>query len=693
MTTPFQPTQTCVPFLIPADKPLADCPVFASAIYFNDTYLVFVLNIEHRDAGDQYWSRVVLTSANYPITANTDGSYGFVTGVPAAAVTPLQDWQKGRGGSYAAVSCVRLIDKVYVFIADSAWQTVYVVTVAPNTQPGSFDVGLAATLQLPNAAPGFVPVVRDGAIELLYPDPVLSQIDTIVYDPDSSAVTVGPSINVIGSILAPYSNLSVADVPLGAGALNLAFTDSNNTLLLGQVVGGTITNPQLVNYGTQPAILNVAAGPLIGQADQASAVFFTAWPGQNNPVNYTQAPLIPPATPGAVAVLGGTGTLPHNVHGTFVNEAYLALPGATTPGSLLRLLVYGAVLGGGELMLYLMPTGQLVPQPVVVTDTSQIDKLTPAQTLVYQQSWTLLGIVQGPPPWVDNGPGLVTATTAQIDFSSTSGATATVTYGASVTAGGSGSEGVFDFGGSASYALKKTVARTRKFSVDQTFTLNDSSGSTGLLLVSQPTISNTEYQVYSPDGSTYLHFSLYLIQVTDMVTTMLPYDITNPSAQAYSAGLTPLPKSTVLSSWMAAPPALPQPALSPPALTSIAVAGSSSSFSSTSSHDVTTTNKVKVSANAGAFGFTASVGFSWSNASEASSSFTNGYTATIAPLVTHNPAQPGDVTDVEIQPWILNTTGASAAQLSGLVPTLYTGAMPWVLTWQVLSFSTQGSGA
>ena len=291
----------------------------------------------------------------------------------------------------------------------------------------------------------------------------------------------------------------------------------------------------------------------------------------------------------------------------------MPLPGSTT--GLLRILVYGAVLGGGLLWLYAIPTGQLFPQTPVVTDTSQTDGLTPAQKQVYEQSWTLLGIVQGPPPCVENTPAGITATSAQIEFSTATGATATVSYGVSVSVGGSATGDIFSFSGSASYALKQTVAKTTTFTIDQTFQLGDSPVNTGLVIVSQPTISNTEYQVYAPDGSgTYLHFSFYLVQVTDVVTTMFDFDITNPSAHTFSSGLTALPASTDLQSWMDLTlPTLPQPMLVPPALTGTEAASTSSTFSESSEQDVTTSNKVSVSATFGIFGFSSSVGFSWSN--------------------------------------------------------------------------------
>lgn len=713
MTTTFQPAAVFVPFLIPADEPLAPCPAFANGIYFNDTYLVFVLNIttDQTRFGAQYRTR--LTTYTCPITANIDGTYGFGAATKAA-VTHLSDELMDGVASYAVVNCVLLIDTVYVFIADASWDKVHVVQVGAYATPGTIGAGLLATLQLPISAPGFVPVAVGGSIQLLYPDPLQSQINSLVYDPTgtSDAVTVGPNIPVIGSVQAPYKNLSVADVPLGSGALNLAFTDSNNELVLGQVVQGAITNPR-VQPGPSvggPADLKVAGGPLIGQNDEASVVSFVSVIGSHQAVNYTQAPLEAPDNNGPDSVLGDSMLL-HQLQCTFVSEAYVPLPGSDS--ALLRVLVYGAVLGGGLLQLYMIPTGQLFPQPKVVTNTSQTNGLSVEQKKVYEQSWNLLGIIHGPPPWVNNSPHalaattadiqaspsgngsltVVTPTTATIEFSSTSGATSTVTYGTSVSIGGSATGEIFSFSGSASYALKKTVARSQTFAIDQPFQLGDQPGSTGLIIVSQPTISNTEYKAYSPDGSSNLHFSLYLVQVTDVITTAYDFDITNPSDHTYSAGLTALPASSDLSGWnQLMLPALPQVPLLPPALTGTRAASSTSSFSATSSQDVTSSNKVSVSATFGVFGFSSTVGFSWSNATDSSSSFSNSYSSTIGVVAVNDPPQSTDVTRVEIQPYILQTTGATAAQLAGLVPTLYVGSMPWILTWRVLSYSTYGGG-
>ena len=58
----------------------------------------------------------------------------------------------------------------------------------------------------------------------------------------------------------------------------------------------------------------------------------------------------------------------------------------------------------------------------------------------------------------------------------------------------------------------------------------------------------------------------------------------------------------------------------------------------------------------------------------------------------HNPVLSTDITRVEIQPYILQTSGAAATQLSGLVPNLYAGSTPWILTWRVLSYKTHGAG-
>ena len=58
----------------------------------------------------------------------------------------------------------------------------------------------------------------------------------------------------------------------------------------------------------------------------------------------------------------------------------------------------------------------------------------------------------------------------------------------------------------------------------------------------------------------------------------------------------------------------------------------------------------------------------------------------------NNPIASTDVVRIEIQPYILQTTGATASQLAGLVPTLYAGATPWILTWRVLSYGNQESG-
>lgn len=699
-TSTFQPTAVSVPFLIPADEPLANCPVFASGIYFNSTYLVFVLNESTEPGGG--WPgptslfRTELTTYTYPISASTDGSYGF-GGRVKAAVTRVSHFQP-QPLTYAAVSCVRVLDVVYVFTIQSDWQTVQVVEVTAQSTPGVISAGLHATLSLPGPAVGFVPVAQDdGTIQFLYPDATLSQFDSYVYDPRNNTVTAGTTISVAGPTALPYSNLSIADVPLASGAQNVCFTDASNQAWIGAIQGGAITNPTAIGgSGGLPAgvvaDLKAAAGPMIGQATEASVVYFYAGVGGNNPINYLQAPLNDPTNTGEIGILGYPAQLPHNIKGTFVSEAYLPLPGSDT--ALLRMLVYGAVLGGGLLWLYAIPTGQLVPLTPVITDTSKTDTLSPEQKAVYEQSWTLLGIIQGPPPYVDNPPAGVTPTSAQIDFSQTTGATSTVSYGVSVSAGGSASGEIFSFSGSASYALKQTTTNTQKFTVDQTFTLGDSPPNTGLVIVSQPTISNTEYQVYAPDGSgTYLNFSFYLVQVTDVVTTMFDFDITNPSAHTFSNGLTALPKSKDLSSWQNLTlPTLPQAMLVPPALTATAAAGTASTFSGTTEQDVTTSNKVSISATFGVFGFSASVGFTWSNSTETSSSFTSSYSSTIAPIVANNPPLSTDVTNVQIQPYIMQTTGATAAQLAGLVPTIYTGSTPWILTWRVLNFQTGGSG-
>lgn len=702
MTTTFQPTAISAIAAVPdSTLPIAPSTGFACGIYFNGVYLVFVMNNEITgDRFGQIFHKALVSTFTYPLWALADGQYGLSTGgIASAAATYLDgyDAEPNPGlGSYGTLSCVRLVDRVFAFVPDSTWQTVRVVCVSAKAE-GGISAGLWTTLQLPNAAPGFVPVAQDGMIQLLYPDPTQPQIDSLIFNPEDNTVTPGPSIQVGGQIQAPYTNLSVSDVPLGSGGLNLAFTDANNNLYFGQVVQGAITNPQMfyapINMpaGTT-ADLKVAAGPMIGQLDQASVVFFTSIIGSNSPVNYTQAPLIQPTNCGPVAVLEPTGGYQSNVAGTFASEAYLPLPGSTS--GLFRVLVYGVVFDSdtGMFLLNIIPTGQLFYQNPVVTDTSQTDKLTSAQKQVYEQSWTLLGIIQGPPPWVSNGPGVTTPTTAQIDFSTTSGATSTITYGVSVSAGGSGSGDIFSFSGSASYALTQSEAKTTSFTKKQTISLADSTDNIGLVIVRQPTISNTEYQVYSPDGSTYLHFSLYVIRVTDVVTTMLPFDITDPSAHTYSTGLTPLPASSDLASWQNLNlPSLPQPALLPPALTATQAASSTSSFSSTTSQDISTKNKVSVSATFGVFGFSSTVGFSWSNTVETSTSFTNGYSSSISAIAVNNPVQSTDVTYVEIQPYILQTTGATSSALSGLVPNLYAGSTPWILTWRVLSYSTQGT--
>lgn len=324
---------------------------------------------------------------------------------------------------------------------------------------------------------------------------------------------------------------------------------------------------------------------------------------------------------------------------------------------------------------------------------------TGSQSTVQPDAWTLLGVIEGVPPFTRNGVDS-REKTASVEYGESVTRKVTITQGFETAVSGTiGTNITKAFSVSveqaATFGASNVMAKTIKQDVDITLSneQRNAEGGWGGLVVSKPHLLGRRYSRYTHDQK-YLLGTFYLVRVEDVSITLEPYDLAKPlpgmlerkpsSDLKYWGGVTLPPHSEVELFRV-------RPATA--TLTGGIVRGSLWVGEATT-RKIETSAKTTLKASLGnealdkLFKLEGSASLSFKYTNEVTSEFSQKIVANLK-LLDPGAGRPDTVTRLEIQPlWQIAKEGArlNPDQKPYWLPNDYIGrgAIPWCLSWRVL---------
>lgn len=700
------------PLWVVSNPYAASWPSLITGFYFNGLSRIATVVCNTKQVPNGWDTKTVqswgLQISNVNVELSSDGSYSVAIEQTDVGGTLNGTSYDGPVFSHntTAITSQIIGDDMHLFIVLPGQTQISCYTLTAGT---GTDVVLTANsiLQLPNPISSLSATTIPGSqsLNLIYTSPdTENKLCYTVFDGTSIGDVVFVPLN--NGPAYPISSLSVAEMDTASTTgqdHQLSFVDSNNQAWTTTLINGTPTvDMELVPispaFDTAPVLASIAPGPFATlQQTQSMAMFYTS---NDNKFNYAQIPIselgsMPEILPFPEPKPGG------GIVCSFATQGYVPFAGDDEQQNFFRFNIYGYSQIGDDgaytgFQVYAFASGQLKSEPIISTAT---ENPTPEQLKMYQSAWSLLGIIHGPPPFPNN---LDTQppenlSEAQISFTLTAGSSNSITYDQSATAGFDYNGLIFSASASITHAIStdSTTSKTCAISVSQTLS-NANLQNQGILLFSQPTISNKPYRLYGSDGTTDLQFVLHLLSVSESLIAPVIYDITDPNSGNLPCcvNLAELPPSSSVQAsdgpnWSSilVPQNQGTPHLVLQPVSSDAAGGGSETISESTTQQFTNSSTNTVEASAGAFGFSTSLSGSWGLSSSASTSFQTNFSFSINTLATHEPISVDDVVQIEVQPHIiqLESTAAIAAKL---IPSLYPNSNPWLITWKVLFTKT-----
>lgn len=668
----------------------------ANAIYFNGTNLL--IGFFNEKAKDNS-VRTKLTISELLFSATEEGSYAVVPGSIITQVD-LSPWLSEAYVFFALTPAI-LGDKLYIFILNTDQQTVVSIEVSPTTDRSSLTMRPAGNFKLPEKTNIMSAAAVGDKIHLYYPisgnTSVIGrtsfwQLGNGVTNGDNKQIAVGSGPQ--GQI----TTLSASQVPVDGTLLNI--TDSRNNTFTLIEKDGSATGVKGIQSGSNtpagqiPAIVS-GNGPALGQTAEASMLYYGIGIGGTTPINCLQASLDDRTITGDIGIIGSTQPVP--ITSIFTTDMYCKLPGEQH-GSLFRASLVGIMsLEVNSLKLYIVATGSMIAQDPVKTITSSgIHALSPQMQEVYYRTYTLIGILQSPPPFLYYDQPIASSADGlpeiEVKLSEEDSAEITQESKTSFSAGGSGGNSIISVGGSVGHALSNSTSNTATVTVGSTFHLHSEANPPGVnmgkLLVSVPHIENTAYKLFAPGGSN-TGYKFYMIEVKKADVLVLEYDNQNPDDNIYSKGLNVVSHQQDIVGWQTNP--IPDSVPTSTDDLSPMIAGHHGSQQSQLQNDhkegISSSTKTDISINAGinigAFGFKASTSVSWQNDSTAYTTLHKGYSANLPGLrVLTNPAS-NTIKSYTLSPHLYHLTPENVGSNTGLIPDIFEDQSPWVITWKV----------
>lgn len=675
-----------------SDTITGSAPLVATGAYFNGKFRLFCimnLTISSFTPSSLTLYETNLSVYSPQVTITPTGEYSMTLG--GANYNTGLNGTSGNNDPFNIITTALLIDTQHLFVLLPGNSQLSWYSITASTTEGDIIVTPSGILSLPVAVNSLTAVTYGENINILYPMAETSEIGCAVFN--GTSITSNETIDIGEGPVAPFHGLESTEIHISSGqAAQITFIDANQS-----VWSATLTDTALSDLTeiTPPTtitnpVVQVAEGPLVGQTSESSSVFLVSDANTQTPSAYWQTPIGAPAPPTTLTPFTSNPATP--IANTFSAITYAVLPNQSpaSAGSLFRLIVFGVTSNENNLQLYLLASGQLISDTTLPpTPTANP---SPEFQKAYQASWSLLGIVQGAPPSPNNTGTAAppNKTSISITFNMEDEQTSSVSFERSFTVGYKADGVIFSTNDSVTHAITQSSSSSQSFTTSLMETsYNGPITNQGLLLFHQPTIKNTPFELFSPDG-TDLNISFHILEVTDVVLGAYGYDITNPDKQTYSAGMAVLPQSGDIQAWQnVLIPVMPSPPYKPEALSANVDSGSTSSLSETDTHTYSTINENSISICGGAFGFSTTVEGTWTTSNSSTTAFTKSYSAQTGVIIINTPPKLTDIIHTEIQPliFLINSTVTGANQI---LPTLYKQANPWLITWQVISIQPYG---
>jgi hypothetical protein len=351
-------------------------------------------------------------------------------------------------------------------------------------------------------------------------------------------------------------------------------------------------------------------------------------------------------------------------------------------------------------------------------DSSVTSTLSDGDAKAAVQSWNLLGIITGIPPLPAGTTVTYRAPILTLAYDKSQGKSVQTSNTTVVTAGVSVDIGFLNSSATYTNAIRQgsTSTQTITLGVNEEYHSNadknnntyDAYSDQGYLIVSQPKYFTSNYDVYAYDGQTYLGVSHVTISANGTTLASIPFYLDNPanpypnnpaciyqSFPVNSNGVAQVTYhlTTDIENWKTSPPILtdvaPFSSFSIPDIAGVDYESSAVKLtsSSTNSFSNATTNKITVGTGVDFFGI----------GGKGKSSFIMKSQTSVA-IAT---SQTGQI----VYPQLQDTQGYSAIKIQpnfnklanlpntqpNWMPTIFEGSQPWILSWQVLSYTTTSS--
>ena len=676
----------------------------ANAIYFNNQNLLLGLfNVKFDDGGTvNYQAQLTVSSLDF--SAQINGSYALDAGEQLVAkfLTHGQD----QPYNYYAVSPAILGDNLYIFVLlpDQKTIVIWLVTAADD---GTLSMEALPTFQtLPVTTNTLSVATVNDHIHVYYPvagsSPTMGLSKFSITSPTSNpqvTFTNEPNIDISGGPEGQILTLATSQVPVDGVLLNITDGSKNTWSLIEK--DGDATDVTGIQSGSNvpsqliPAVVS-GNGPALDQGVEAALLYYGIGIGSETPINCLQASLPDRTVTGTVGTIGHDQPAP--LTSIFTTDLYCKLPGATH-NSLFRASLVGIMaLSENALKLYAVATGSMIAQDPVKTNTSEgVSGLSPELQKAYYESYSLLGIILAPPPFLYYDQPILPGEKfpqVTITFSEEHTATITQEFKASFSAGGSVGNKIVNVGGSVAHAIGAGSSGSVAVTVASEFRLhsqiNPPGVNTGKMLVSKPLLVNTEYKLYAPGGSD-ADYSFYMIEVSETDIATLEYNNQSPDDNVYSKGLNPVPTQEDIEGWKNNPPFpadFPKSQFDLSQLTGGHDGGSTSSLDNDQTTSISSSTKTEVKIEAGVkvrlFGFKSSAGVSWSQESKSSTTLHHGYSAYLPGLRRLSNPTSSDIKGYSLNPHLYHLTPENVGSFRGLLPDIYAGSSPWVISWHVV---------
>lgn len=727
--TSVKPTNSFASSFTPISiDPFKVYPSLVTGFFFNNTFWNVYVRGTVFEKADGPFSHTI--AENFQISLqetklelNPDGAYtitqGSLTDSQAEAAPLLNGTYEGGpewGQSLPGITHAFLGGKVYVFVlsktkgsatsADTTNLAYYTVELNEANEVVFISQGI---LKSDIYMHGVVAMTNGDNINLAFPGED-SSILYRVFDGTTIIGDIAIPVDFNFSTAAPFSSFTVCEVDSFTNNYHLTLIDSEQKVWQITVPDGALASDnEVCQIDIAPLApesqICLAQGPFLGMSSSISNVLFNFGGSLDPNFAYGQVPY--DSNPPEVILK----EFPYDGPEIFILQGfssvgYIPFTGEDGMNNLLRITVFGFGQVGNNaantgFQMYAFASGQLQAQSAFLTDTSATPT-SEAESKAFQSAWSLLGIIQGPPPFPNNTGSTPppNESSVTLTLSEEIGSSSSISYSNSISISVEGESEIFSASASIKHVLENSSETKQSFSVSDTEALTN--GGTlpnlGLLLFNQPTIHNAPYNVFSPDGNTNLGLTVYILSVTNNAFVPVNYDITNPDGenQPYCAGMLPFPPSSNIGlgstpNWSNPPLTSdlindPSTLILPEITVTTDISGGqtlSESIEKTITNSMTNT----VAVSAGFFGFDTDIESSVTTEAVASTEFQSNLATSINMIVTNTPPKPDDVVGVSLYAYICQLESGGGATPS-LVPTLYLNSSPWLITWQVNSVST-----